>query len=99
LLRRVTVFIPLKARLTIYNSLILPLFDYADIIWGDKITTTLMDQLQILQNKAAKTILDAPYLSFSTEDILKKHWHPLTHRRYLHRMLTIFRLKNNLIDL
>ena len=99
LLRRVKVFIPLKARLTIYNSLILPLFDYADIIWGDKITTTLMDQLQILQNKAAKTILDAPYLSFSTEDILKKHWHPLTHRRYLHRMLTIFRLKNNLIDL
>jgi hypothetical protein len=35
LLRRVKVFIPLKARLTIYNSLILPLFDYADIIWRD----------------------------------------------------------------
>ena len=34
LLRRVKVFIPLKARLTIYNSLILPLFDYADIIMG-----------------------------------------------------------------
>ena len=67
LLRRVKVFIPLKARLTIYNSLILPLFDYADIIWGDKNNTTLMDQLQI-------------------------------HRRYLHRMLTIFKLKNNLID-
>jgi hypothetical protein len=59
LLRRVKVFIPLKARLTIHNSLILPLFDYADIIWGDKNNTTLMDQLQILQNKAAKTILDA----------------------------------------
>jgi hypothetical protein len=38
LLRRVKVFIPLKARLTIYNSLIFPLFDYADIIWGDKKT-------------------------------------------------------------
>ena len=53
-------FIPLKARLTIYNALILPLFDYTDIVWGDKNNTSLMDQLQILQNKAAKTILDAP---------------------------------------
>ena len=98
LLRRVKVFIPLKARLTIYNSLILPLFDYADIIWGDKNNTTLMHQLQILQNKAANTILDAPYLSSCTEALSNLHWHPLTHRRYLHRMLTIFKLKNNLID-
>ena len=30
-----------------------------------------MDQLQILQNKAAKTILDAPYLSSSTEALDK----------------------------
>jgi hypothetical protein len=79
-------FIPLKARLTIYNSLILPLFDYADIIWGDKNNTTLMDQLQILQNKAAKTILDARYLSSSTEALSNLHWHPLipliAHRRY-----------------
>ena len=59
LLRRVKMFIPLKARLTIYNALILPLFDCADIVWGDKNNTSLMDQLQILQNKAAKTIFVA----------------------------------------
>ena len=91
-------FIPLKARLTIYNALILPLFDYADIVWGDKNNTSLMDQLQILQNKAAKTILDAPYLSSSTEALSKLNWHPLTHRRYLHRMLTIYKLENNLAE-
>ena len=51
LLRRVKMFIPLKARLTIYNALILPLFDYANIVWGDKNNTSFMDQLQILQNK------------------------------------------------
>ena len=59
LLRRIKTFIPLKTRLIIYNALILPLFDYGDIIWGDKNNSSLMDQLQILQNKAAKTILDA----------------------------------------
>ena len=88
----------MKDRLTIYNSLILPLFDYADIIWGDKNSSTLMEQLQILQNKAAKSILDPSLLSSSTEALSKLHWHPLTHRRFLHRMVTIFKLKNNLID-
>ena len=91
-------FIPLKARLTIYNALILPLFDYADIVGGDKNNTSLADQLQILQNKAAKTILDAPYLSSSTAALSKLNWHPLTHRRYLHRMLTIYKLENNLTE-
>ena len=67
LLRRIKTFIPLKTRLIIYNALILPLFDYRDIIWGDKNNSSLMDQLQVLQNKAEKTILDAPYLSSSTE--------------------------------
>ena len=97
LLRRVKDFLSVKDRLTIYNSLIVPLFDYADIIWGDKNNSTLMDQLQILQNKAAKTILDAPLLSSSIEALSKLHWHPLTHRCFLHRMVTIFKLKN-LID-
>ena len=98
LLRRVKAFPSVKDRLTLYNSLILPLFDYADIIWGDKNNSTLMDQLQILQNKAAKTILDAPLLFSSTEALSKLHWYPLTHRRFLHRMVTIFKLKYNLID-
>ena len=98
LLRRVKMFLPLKARLTIYNALMLPLFDYANIVWGDKNNTSLMDQLQILQNKAAKTILDAPYLSSSTEALSKLNWHPLTHRRYLNRMLTIYKLENNLTE-
>ena len=98
LLRRVKDFLPTKARLTVYNALILPLFDYADIIWGDKNNLSLMDQLQILQNKAAKTILDAPYLSSSTEALDKLYWHPLSHRRYLHQLLTIFKIKNNLTE-
>ena len=54
-----------------------------------------MHQLQILQNKAAQTILDVPYLSSSTEALNKLHWHPLIHRRHLHRILTIYKLKNN----
>ena len=54
-----------------------------------------MNQLQILQNKAAKTILDAPYLSSSTKALNKLHWHPLAHRRKLDQIQTIYKLKNN----
>ena len=60
LLRRVKPLLPADARITLYNTLISPLFDYADVIWGDKDNTTLMGDLQILQNKAAKVILDLP---------------------------------------
>jgi hypothetical protein len=36
------------------------LFDYGDIVWGDKDNITSMQALQVLQNKAAKFILDRP---------------------------------------
>ena len=35
----------------------LPVFDCADLVCGDKANVSLMKELQILQNKAAKLIL------------------------------------------
>jgi hypothetical protein len=51
LLRRIKAFM-LYSKLDLsYNALILPLFDYGDInIWGDKNTSSLMDQLQVLHH-------------------------------------------------
>ena len=57
-LRRIKQFLDLDTRCTLYTSLILPLFDYADTIWGDKNNVVLMNSLQTLENKAAKIILD-----------------------------------------
>ena len=50
---------PVKARKTLYYSLVLPLFDYSDLIWGDKNNKIVMDYLQVQQNKAAEFIIDA----------------------------------------
>ena len=66
LLRRVKHLLPRHARITLYNALILPILDYADIVWGDKDNTTLMNKLQIVQNNAAKTILDLPMYASPT---------------------------------
>ena len=51
LLIRIKHLLPRQARLLYYNCLVLPIFYYVDIIWGDK-NVVLMNSLQILQNKA-----------------------------------------------
>ena len=51
LLKRIRYCLPLDARLLFFNSYVLPLFDYADIVWGDRGNSTLMLQLQSLHNR------------------------------------------------
>ena len=58
LLRRIKHLLPFRVRILFYKSLVMPLFEYADLVWGDKHNVTLMSSLQVLQNKAAKIILD-----------------------------------------
>jgi len=69
-LRRIKPFLPKDALKTIYNTTILPLFDYANIVWsscGEK----NLKRLQVLQNKAMRTILGAHYLTHS-KDLLNE---------------------------
>ena len=59
-IRRIKFLLPKQARLTLYNSLVLPLLDYSDIVWGDKNNSILMNNLQVLQHNAARLIHDLP---------------------------------------
>ena len=58
----------------LYNALIRPLFDFADTIWGDRDNITLMHDLQVLQNKAAKVILDLPNYASSNDALKTLGW-------------------------
>ena len=98
LLRRVKHLLPRHVRVTLYNALILPILDYADIVWGDKDNIMLMNMLQIVQNKAAKTILDLPMYSSSTEALSTLEFKPLRERRFYHRCLLVYKIKNEQID-
>ena len=66
LLQRIKHLLPQYLRELLVNPLILPLLDYADIVWGDKNNKTLMDNLQVLHNKAAKFVLNLPNRESST---------------------------------
>ena len=92
MLKRIRHLLPVEMRSTLYNSLILPVFDYADTIWGDKFNATLMEDLQLLQNKAAKPIiLDLPSFSSSTQALEALGWQTLARRRLLHRCVLIYK--------
>ena len=81
--------LPFTARLLFYNSFVLPVFDYGDLVWGDKNNVTLMNDLQVLQNKAAKIILDRPLYSSATDALVK--WLNLEQRRFYHRFICIYK--------
>ena len=76
-----------------------PIFDYADLVWGDKDNASLMKELQILQNKAAKLILDRSLHSSSTDALTVLRWLNLKERRKCHRciMHTSVLMANQLI--
>ena len=87
LLRRIKSCLPINARIMFFNSFILPLFDYGDIIWGDRGNASLMSELQVLQNKAARLILDFPAHSSATEALTILGWKPLLRRRKEHHAI------------
>ena len=89
LIRRIRNLLPLQARVALYNALILPLFDYGDVIRGDKNNDTIMSELQILQNKAAKVMLGQPLRNSSTEALKSLDLKSLSTRRFFHRCIAI----------
>ena len=66
--------LPRSGRILFFNSLILLMFDYADIVWGVKDNAVLMNTLQLLQNKAAKTMLDRPFHSSVADALEAPGW-------------------------
>ena len=98
LLNRIKHLLPFSARLLFYNSLVMPLFDYADLVWGDKHNVTLMTSLQVLQNKAAKIILDRPLYSSATHALATPKWVPSEKRRFQRRCIYVYKCLNGLVE-
>ena len=96
LLRRIKSCLPVSARASFFNSFVLPLFDYGDVIWGDRGNATLMAELQVLHNKAARIILDLPLRASASDALAKLRWKSLQRRRAEHRAIFMYKSINNL---
>ena len=86
--------LPIKYRKMFANSLVLPVFDYLDIIYNKASKTILLD-LDILYKKVAKIALDVPKTESSIKVYKDMNWLPLHLRRQLHLASYMYRIIND----
>ena len=98
LLRRIKCFLQRDIRELFVKSTIIPCADCADVTWGDKTNVTLMKKVQVLQNLAAKIVLDMPKHSSAIEALDQLGWDNLTKRGIFHRLILFFKALYGLID-
>ena len=96
-LGRLRVFINECNLKLIYRTIILPLFDYADVVF-DSSSQKYTDQLQKLQNRAGRIILGIdPYKHISNHAIHQTlNWESLKSRRVKHTLSLAYKSINNL---
>ena len=95
-LRRLRDFVDVRTLVTVYKTLIQPYFDYCSQVWGC-LGITLQNQLQRLQNRAARIITKRGY-EFRSVDILKELDLPnLSLRRNNQLCTTMYQVNNNMV--
>ena len=86
MIKRIPHLLPSHAKLTLYNCLIIPLFDYGDWQCGvTKMTTRSRVSCKSFTNKAAKVLLNLPPRSSSTEALDRLDLKTLSKRRHFRR--------------
>ena len=82
--------------LLLYNALVLPLFDYADVVWKTCNKTDLV-RLERLQKRGARIILQSGIRERSTVDLFKElNWLPLSVRLDLHTCILMYKCTHGL---
>ena len=97
ILSRIKYMLPISVRLTFYNTMIKPIFEYNSVAGGDKRNTVHMDTLQILQNRAAKIIFGRELRDSATQALKDLNWVTLVKKRTTDRWIFVYKCLNNLI--
>ena len=98
LLSRVRECLTIKASKCVYNSIVQPVFDYADIVW-DELSVGCSQELQRLQNRAARIILKRN-TSKDAFGLLNWVWFVklnLNWRRKMHKCILVYKWINNMV--
>ncbi len=88
MIRRMKASVPQSTVISVYNSLIVPHFDYCSLVWNIGNAYSL-EKLQKLQNRAAIIIIGKSYDVRSKDTLEELSWQPLMKdgviiRRYLY---------------
>ena len=93
LLSRIRSCLTPAAAKCVYNGLIQPIFYYCDVTWS-KVSEGCSHELQRLQNKAARTILQ---LTRTGDSLNILNWMNLENRRAMHVCILVFKCMNALV--
>ena len=94
IIKRVKPFVPSQTLQNLYNSLVLPYFDYCSPLW-DNCGSMLKEKLQKLQNRAARIMTGANYDVRSTDLLHAMSWKNLNDRHKMNKSVLMFKILNN----
>ena len=88
-IKRVRQFVPPATLHLIYKSLIQPLFDYYNVVWGS-CGIKLADKLQKLQNRAARALTFLSYEADASQLFQNLNWKNLSTQHDIQQAVTVF---------
>lgn len=93
-LKRLQRFLPFEAKVTLAQSLMLPLLDYADVCFLDA-AEGLWDKLERLQNLCIRFIFGLRKYDHVSQYRSQLNWLPIRLRRDVHVLCMLFNILNN----
>ena len=93
MLRALRPMLSVPQMISLYNTLVLPHFDYCSSLWGN-IGIVLRDKLQKLQNRAARIITRDSYEVRSKDILPKLKWADLQKRRNIQKLILMYKILN-----
>ena len=94
LLRRLKRVIPHSALMKLFYAIVMPNFDYCDIIWSNCSQNTL-HTIEMLQKQSARIILGARRYSHTQPLFNKLKWLPISSRIKYHKAVMVYKSLNN----
>ena len=95
LLRKARDFVSQEELVKIYNSLVLPHFNYCSTIWNDN-NKSHIDKLSKLQKRAARIITSSDYSIRSSQVFKTLEWHPIKKLMDKRDLTMMFKILKNM---
>ena len=96
ILKRMKLTVPRESLVQLYKTLIEPYFRYCNTVWGYR-NETLLDKLQVLQNKAARVIKGSKFENTNHPVLLKElRWLNVRQLIFIDTTILMYRVANNL---
>ena len=93
-IRRAKIYLPQNSLKLLYNSLVLPHFDYCSAVWSNRYQSQTT-QLRKVQKRAARLIMNQSYETPSAELFTNLKWMTLDERFEFNRVIMIYKCLHN----